>query len=442
MKPDRLGAAENPGALTKGPLILFGRGAYGFQEQGRASPEPVGVWLPLGVAEIVQLSGLKAKEREALAARAAALIDQGALVLFPTETVYGLAASASQPDALGKLAAFAPGVKRTISAKGVGPNGFTWHSGDVEAVKRAAGVRAATHERIFSKLLPGPVRLLIEGSFEKPVAGEICGAFWAGGPLSVRVPSHAFAREVLSRARTPVAMDRVPSAISSSGKLLDGADLKLNLDAAGVALCIDDGATEYGGVSSAVRLTRAGGYAVESEGALSAREIDDAVVTRVLFVCSGNTCRSPMAERIARDVLERSRSGPIRAESAGTSASEGEPATREGDEALSELGVQPAATRHRSRGLTREMVRSADYVFTMTRGHREAVLAISPESADKVKVLDSAGDIPDPIGSGLEAYRKTAERIRAGILQRFAEAKLVPGEGGKKQRVRAAGEKS
>lgn len=442
MKPDRLGAAENPEALTKGPPILFGREAYGFQEQGRASTEPGGVWLPLGVAEIVQLSSMKAKERDALAARAASLIDQGALVLLPTETVYGVAASASRPDTLGKLAAFAPGVKRTISAKGVGPNGFTWHTADVAAVKRAAKVQAPTHQRIFSKLLPGPVRLLIEGEFDKPVAGEICGAFLAGRVLSVRIPGLAFAREVLSRAREPVAMDRVPSAISSTGKLLDGADLKQNLDAAGVALCIDDGATEYGGISSAVRLTRAGGYAVESEGALSAREIDDAVVTRVLFVCSGNTCRSPMAERIARDVLERSRSGPVRAESAGTSASEGEPSAREGDEALAEMGIRVEQARHRSRGLTREMVRSADHVFTMTRGHREAVLAVAPESADKVKVLDPAGDIPDPIGSGLQAYRKTAERIRAGILQRFAEAKLVPGETGKKQRVRAAGEKT
>lgn len=394
------------------------------------------------VTEIVRMQTLSAADRSALAARAAALIEQGALVLLPTETVYGLAASASVADALGNLAALTPGVRRTVSAKAVETNGFTWHAPDSASVVRALKLKSPAHLRIIEKLTPGPVRLMVESEVEKPVVGEIAGAFRSGDVLSVRIPDHDFTRDVLSRVKPPVAMDRVPSAISSTGAWLDGDDLEAALVGADIALCIDDGATKFGKVSSALRLTRAGGYKVETESAISAREIDDAIVTRVLFVCSGNTCRSPMAERIARDLVERSPSIPVAIESAGTSAVEGEPSSEEGDQALTRMGIPEQQSRHRSRAVTAEMIHRADFVFAMTRAHRDALLSIAPEARDKLMLLDSAGDIPDPIGAGLEAYRKTAERLRLGILQRFHEQRLS-GETNKphKPRARTAGEK-
>lgn len=396
-----------------------------------------------GVTEVVRLQSLNAADRSALASRAALLIERGALVLLPTETVYGLAASAAVANALGSLAALTPAVRRTVTSRAVGTNGFTWHAPDPASVARALKITAPVHARIFEKLTPGPVRLMIESDIDKPIAGEITGAFRSGDVISVRIPDHGFSREVLARVKSPVAMDRVPSAISSAGARLDGADLEAALAAADVALCIDDGATKYGKVSSALRLTSAGGYKVEAESAVSAREIDEAIATRVLFVCSGNTCRSPMAERIARDLVERAPSVPVIVESAGTSAVEGEPSSEEGDQALTRMGIPEPKSRHRSHAVTKDMIRRSDFVFAMTRAHRDALLSIAPDAGDKVMLLDSAGDIPDPIGAGLEAYRKTAERIRLGILQRFAEKRLS-GETSKphKPRARTAGEKS
>lgn len=361
--------------------------------------------------------------------------------MLPTETVYGLGASAADANALGKLAAFSPKVKRTISPKGVSVNGFTWHAPDPELAVRATGMTQPVHLRALQKLVPGPVRMVFENAPAGPIAGEIPGAFVSEGAMSIRVPDHDFTREVLRLAGVPVAMERAPASLSSEGRRIDSSEPENDLRALGIELCIDDGPTRFGAVSSALRLTAGGGYRVESEGALSAKSIDEAMEMRVLFVCSGNTCRSPMAERIAIDALERAPMSPqrVRVASAGTGAADGEAATPEGDEALRRMGVR-FASRHRSRPLTREMIRGADYVYAMTRSHRDAVLSIDPDAAGKVLLLDEKADIPDPIGSGLDSYVRTAEHIRAGILKRFAENHLLP-ETSRAPRARAAGEK-
>ncbi len=149
-----------------------------------------------------------------------------------------------------------------------------------------------------------------------------------------------------------------------------------------------------------------------------------------LFVCSGNTCRSPMAAAIANAEIAARLRAPIdklqtvnaRAMSAGVSARVGEPLTAEAQEALRSLDVpvQP----HAARNLTPELAQQAEKIFCMTGAVRVAVIQMLPAVAGKTHCLDVASDIPDPIGKGMDAYLNCARRIHDLVRLRFDELDL------------------
>jgi RpiB/LacA/LacB family sugar-phosphate isomerase len=147
----------------------------------------------------------------------------------------------------------------------------------------------------------------------------------------------------------------------------------------------------------------------------------------ILFICTGNVCRSPMAEALFRRAVNGR--GEFRIYSAGLGALDGQPPTPHSVQAMRELGVDISG--QRSRALTTDLIRQADYIFGMTHGHVDTIALLYPPAAEKTFLLREFDeslepfekDIADPIGSPYEIYVHCRKQIEQGIrsLLKFME---------------------
>lgn len=143
---------------------------------------------------------------------------------------------------------------------------------------------------------------------------------------------------------------------------------------------------------------------------------------RILFVCTGNTCRSSMAEALFKYLLNiENIANRYSVRSAGTSAFLNMPASDNAIKALDELEIDLKS--HASNALTKEMIKEADLILAMTRSHRASILGAVPEAVSKVYTLKgytgeaaaATVDIADPYGGDMEAYRRCRDEILGNL---------------------------
>jgi protein-tyrosine phosphatase len=348
--------------------------------------------------------------------RAARALADGEVVAFPTDTVYALAASALIPEAVDKLCR---GKKRdddrplTLAVRGAG-EALDWVP-DMTPLGR----------RLARRCWPGPVTLVFAGAdeglvsrFPEAVRRRVCPS----GSVGLRAPAHRAVLGALQVLPGPLVLSSAnatgaPPATSAQGVVEALGDE--------VPLIIDDGMTALGRESTVVRVN-GDGWSVLREGPISSDEIGQQTASLTVFVCTGNTCRSPLAEalfkkkladRLGCPVEDLSRRGFL-VISAGLAAMMGGAAAEEAVEVARDYGADLSG--HVSRPLSPDLAAQADYLVAMTRGHLTALAGGYPGA--RPRLLSPAGeDVGDPIGCERQVYRECAEQIWRSLDHLAAE---------------------
>jgi L-threonylcarbamoyladenylate synthase len=326
-----------------------------------------------------------------LARQTAQALADGAVVGLPSEAGYVLAANAARlPDPTRP-----PGLPSHLTVER--------RDGFFDPAKFFAVVEPTAAERALAlRLWPGPLGWVHDNS-----------------PFPAWVPSHMAMVSVLAAQQSPLALFEL-----NGGRPVDPAQL-----GGSVAIVLTDGPPRSGPIT----LLRPNDtrWTIIRTGVMSEADIRAALTRRIVFVCTGNTCRSPMAEglfkrrlaeRLGCDVSELTDRG-FAVTSAGIAATTGDAATAESAEAVRDYGVD--LSEHRSRLASSDLIARADDIVVMTRGHLVSLVGKFPVLNGSLRLLcGTDGDLDDPIGGGPDVYRSCAATIRVHVDRLITEMGL------------------
>jgi protein-tyrosine phosphatase len=334
--------------------------------------------------------------REAVAA--------GSPVVLPGDCGYVVIINPSNPKAVGQLASL---------AKVSPPAVLAWSADDPAGL----GLRVSVvGKRLMFRAWPAPLLVAVAGKPDWPSewSADVRKALSAVGPVRFRDPDHPLFDTIIPALELPALV---------VDTFLPTAEAALDLVNDPDAVAVSVGEVRIEGKPTILTLTGPR-YQINEPGLIPADELEKFAARLVLFVCTGNTCRSPLAEGLAKKMLadrlgctpdDLPRRG-LWMLSAGVSAYGDSPAAEESVAVAAEFGVD--LREHQSRPVNQQLLAAADDVITMTRGHAQALASRFPGVGPLPRLLCYDTDLEDPIGSGLDVYRTCAQTI-ATHLERF-----------------------